>query len=109
MAPKHLSVVPEGAEKAAPEAEASEMYNLSRGPDTVAERVKRLQEEARLLAREEVEAFENQLKRAAAMAEEIARGGDAYSVGVRAMAEQLSEELAMRVQSLQAILERAQR
>ena len=105
MAPKHLSVVPGETAKH----ETSEVYNLSRGPDTVAERVKRLQEEAKLLAREEIEAFEGQLVVAAKMAETIAKGGDAYPVGIRAMAEQLADELAMRVQSLQAILERAQR
>jgi hypothetical protein len=102
MAPKHLSVVPDDGAKT----EASEVYNLSRGPDTVAERVKRLQEEAKLLAREEIEAFERQLATAAKMAETIAKGGDAYPVGIRAMAEQLAEELPMRVQGLQAILER---
>ena len=40
------------------------------------------------------------------MAEAIAKGGDAYPVGIRAMAEQLSEELPMRVQSLKALMER---
>jgi hypothetical protein len=105
MAPKHLSVVPDGAKAA----EHSEVYDLGRGPDTVADRVKRLQEEARLLAREEIEAFENMLTAAADMAATIAKGGEAYPVGIRAMAEQLSEELPMRVQSLKAIMERLAR
>ena len=103
MAPKHLSVVGDEA-KVVPE--ASEMYDLGRGPDTVADRVKRLQEEARLLAREEIQALENQLIAAAATAATIAGGGDAYPVGVRAMAEQMSEELPLRVQSLKALMER---
>jgi hypothetical protein len=105
MAPKHLSVVP-GEPKAA---ERSEVYDLGRGPDTVADRVKRLQEEAKLLAREEIEAFENRLTAAAEMALTIAKGGDAYPVGVRAMAEQLSEELPLRVQGLKALMERISR
>ncbi len=108
MAPKHLSVVPGEAGAAAPDGR-SEIYDLGRGPDTVADRVKRLQEEARLLAQEEIESFENQLLAAAAMADAIAKGGDAYPVGIRAMAEQLSEELPMRVQSLKAIVERLRR
>jgi hypothetical protein len=105
---KHLSVVPGEADpKVAPKTDAeSELYNLSRGPDTVAERVRRLQEGARLLAREEIEAFEKLLISAAKMADTIAKGGDAYPVGVRAMAEQLAEELPLRVQGLQAIVER---
>lgn len=107
MAPKHLSIVSGAAGK--DEAEHSEVYDLGRGPDTVADRVKRLQEEARLLAREEIEAFENQLALAAGMAATIAKGGDAYPVGVRAMAEQMSEELPLRIQSLQAIMERIAR
>jgi hypothetical protein len=102
MAPKHLSVVPGADAKPEP----SEIYDFGRGPDTVADRVKRLQEEAKLLAREEIQAFENQLTAVAVTAGAIAKGGDAYPVGVRAMAEQLSEELPMRVQSLQAIMER---
>jgi hypothetical protein len=108
MAPKHLSVVTgEGAKDGS--AEQSEVYDFGRGPDTVADRVKRLQEEAKLLAREEVEAFENQIIATAATAQSIATGGDAYPVGVRAMAEQLAEELMLRVQSLKAIMERVAR
>jgi hypothetical protein len=98
-------VTGDGSEKAAG-SEHSEIYDLGRGPETVADRVKRLQEEARLLAREEIQAFENQITAAAAMASTIAKGGDAYPVGVRAMAEQLSEELPLRVQGLKAIMER---
>ncbi len=107
MAPKHLSVV---SGEGPPTGEAaSEVYDLGRGPDTVADRVKRLQEEARLLAREEIESLENQLTLAAKTAAEIARGGDAYPVGARALAEQLSEEIPLRVQSLKAIMERVAR
>jgi hypothetical protein len=110
MAPKHLSVVSgDGAAKEAATPEHSEVYDIGRGPDTVADRVKRLQEEAKLLAREEIEAFENQITATAHMAQAIAKGGDAYPVGIRAMAEQLSEELPLRVQSLKAIMERISR
>ena len=107
MPPKHLSVVGDGADGTP--AEPSEVYDFGRGPDTVADRVKRLQDEAKLLAREEVQAFENQIAATAAMADAIAKGGDAYPVGVRAMAEQMSEELPLRMQSLRAIMERIAR
>lgn len=106
IGPKHLSVVGDAADKSS---EHSEVYDLGRGPDTVADRVKRLQDEARMLAREEIEAFENQLTAVAATAAAIAKGGDAYPVGVRAMAQQLSEELPLRVQSLRAVMERVAR
>jgi hypothetical protein len=106
MASKHLTVVGDAAPA---DVVRSELYDLGRGPDTVADRVKRLQEEARLLAREGIQSFENALHACAAMADEIAKGGDAYPVGARAMAEQIAEELPLRAQSLRAIMERIRR
>jgi hypothetical protein len=106
MASKHLTVVGDGAPA---DAAKSELYDLGRGPDTVADRVRRLQEEARLLALEGIESFENALRTCAGMAEEIAKGGDAYPVGARALAEQIAEELPLRAQSLRAIMERVRR
>ena len=87
--------------------EASELYNLSRGPETTHDRVRRLQQEARLLAREEVETLERQLVAVADMARGIARGGDAYPIGIREMAERLAADLPARAASLQALVERA--
>jgi hypothetical protein len=92
-----LTVVPTGD---------AELYNLGTGPETTAQRVQRLQHEAHLLAREQVEALEVQLKAVAAMAAEIAQGGEAYPAGVREMAERLAADLPNRAQSLQAVLER---
>jgi len=86
-------------------AEPGEVDAAVRNADAVAERVKRLQDEARLLAREEIQALETQLLTAAHIAEAIAKGGDAYPVGVRAMAEQIASELPLRVQGLKAIME----
>ena len=62
----------------------AEIYDLMRTPVTTADRVKRLQMEARALAVEQVEALEKLLMQASAMAQEIAEGGDAYPVGARA-------------------------
>lgn len=92
-----------------PGSDGAEVYNLSSGPESVADRVKRLQAEAHMLAREEVEALEAQLRAAAAKAAGIAKGGEAYPAGVRELAERLADDLEGRVQTLQAIVERTWR
>ena len=71
--------------------------------DTVAERVRRLQAEARQLAKDHVKAFGAAMSDLEALAVEIAAGGDAYAPGVREVARQLAEELGARVQTLEAI------
>jgi len=95
-----LTVVPD-------EAQPVEVYNLSRGPETTTQRVRRLQREARLLAREQIEAMGRDLDELAQRALEIADGGDAYAVGVREMASRLASDLPQKAQSLRAILERS--
>jgi hypothetical protein len=84
----------------------SEVYNLMTPPATTAERVKRLQAEARALALEEVEALERILVEAAAKAREIAAGGDAYPVGAREIASRLAEDLPMKAETIKAIVSR---
>lgn len=84
----------------------SEIYDLMRAPQTTAERVQRLQAEARALAVEQVEALEKLLAQAAAMADEIAKGGDAYPVGAREIASRLAEDLPSRAGSIKAIMSR---
>ncbi len=98
MAKTPLTVVP-GSDSAA-------FYNLSKGPESVADRVKRLQAEAHMLAREEVEGLEALLSTATAKATEIAKGGEAYPAGVRELAERLADDLEGRNQTLKAIVER---
>ena len=95
-----LTVVPD-------EAQTVEVYNLSRGPETTTLRVRRLQREARLLAREQIEAMGRDLDDLAQRALEIADGGEAYAVGVREMASRLASDLPQKAQSLRAILERS--
>ena len=85
----------------------SEVYDLMKGPETTAERVKRLQAEARALALEQVEALEETLLKAAAMAREIAEGGDAYPVGAREIASRLSEDLPSKAETIKHIVHRA--
>lgn len=85
----------------------SEIYDLMRAPQTTAERVQRLQAEARALAVEQVETLERLLLQAATMAEEISKGGDAYPVGAREIASRLAEDLPSRAGSIKAIVSRA--
>lgn len=84
----------------------SEVYDLMRGPQTTADRVKQLQAEAKALAIEQVEALEKILVEAAAMADEIAKGGDAYPVGAREIASRLAEDLPAKAETIKAIVSR---
>ncbi|HEY0926986.1 hypothetical protein [Brevundimonas sp.] len=85
----------------------AEIYDLMRKPETTADRVKRLQMEARALAVEQVEALEVVLMQAAAMAREIAEGGDAYPVGAREIAGRLASDLPSKSETLKAIVSRS--
>lgn len=87
----------------------AEIYDLMRKPQTTAERVKRLQIEARALAVEQIEALEAKLLEAAELAREISGGGDAYPVGARELASRLTEDLTGRVDTLKAIVARLDR
>lgn len=87
----------------------SEVYDLMRGPLTVAERVKRLQAQARALAAEQVDQLEAALLTAAKLADEIADGGDAYAIGARELASRLAEDLRGKAETLEAIMSRTNR
>lgn len=100
MAGKPLKVVP-------PISGVAEIYDLGRGPETTAQRVKRLQEEARLLAREEIERLDRDLRRLAEQARTIAEGGEAYPAGIRELAGRIGVDTAQRAEILRALLERA--
>ncbi|CAN5301498.1 hypothetical protein BH09PSE1_BH09PSE1_03900 [soil metagenome] len=84
----------------------SEVYDLMRAPESTSERVKRLQLEARALALEQVEALEVILMQAAAMAREIAEGGDAYPVGAREIASRLMADLPQKAETMKTIVSR---
>ena len=84
----------------------SEVYNLMRKPESTTERVRRLQAEARALAREQVDLLEDALLAVARQAEEIATGGDAYPVGAREVCRSLIEELQAKAMTLKAIAHR---
>jgi len=99
MAGKPLKIVP-------PVSGVAEIYDLGRGPETTAQRVKRLQDEARMLAREEVERLDRDLRRLADQAQTIADGGDAYAAGIRELAGRISVDTAQRAEILRALLNR---
>ncbi|MET3667987.1 hypothetical protein [Caulobacter sp. 1776] len=99
MAGKPLQIVP-------PVSGVAELYDLGRGPESTSQRVKRLQAEARMLAREEVECLDRDLRRMAEQAKAIADGGDAYPAGIRELAGRISVDTAQRAEILRALLER---
>ena len=74
--------------------------------ETVAERVRRLQAEAKQLAKDHVHALSAAILNAEQIAAEIAEGGDAYPPGIRDLARRFVEDADMRVQTLEAISSR---
>lgn len=74
--------------------------------ETVAERVRRLQAEAKQLAKDHIRSLSAQIVAVEQMAAEIADGGEAYPPGVRDLAGRLVQDLESRVQTLEAIAAR---
>jgi hypothetical protein len=74
--------------------------------ETVAERVRRLQAEAKQLAKDHVKSLTTAMVDLEQLAAEIAEGGEAYAPGVREIARRLVEDLEARVQTLEAIAAR---
>jgi hypothetical protein len=105
MALRYLSPVPDAEAEAAQPA-GSEVVALARGPETAAERIRRLQWEARVLAAEQVEMIGAELEALAARALEIAEGGDAYPAGVRELASRIAADLPEKARTLVTILHR---
>ena len=73
----------------------------------LAARIQQLQAEARGLARAHIDALTASLAEAGRIADEIARGGEAYPPGVRDLARRLCEDNFARAQTLEAISARA--
>jgi hypothetical protein len=89
-----------------PRAAASPDLQLPK-PETVAQHVRRLQAEARQLAKDHIHAFTAAMTQVELMAAEIAEGGDAYPAGVRDLARRFVDDCEARVQTLEAITARA--
>lgn len=84
----------------APEAETTSAESLT-------DRIRRLQEEARSMAREHIAQLDASMAATARLAAEIAQGGDVYPVGIREMARQMIADCEARQLGLQAILQRS--
>ena len=74
--------------------------------ETVAERVRRLQAEAKQLAKDHIRSLSAAIVNVEQTALEIAEGGEAYPPGVRDLARRLVEDCEARVQTLEAIVSR---
>ncbi len=101
MSASHLNLVDLNA------SDDSEVYVLGRGPETRAERIRRMQSNAKALAREQVEAMTEAMMQVARMAEEISAGGDAYPVGVRELCSRMKADLESQAKSVEALLARS--
>lgn len=73
----------------------------------LSERIRRLQAEARNLAREHIVALEQALFEVERLSAEIADGGEAYPAGIRDLCRRMSEDCEAKVQTLEAISSRA--
>jgi hypothetical protein len=105
MAASHLTAVPNTASDT-PDTLA-DVVGLARPAETGAQRIRRLQHEARMLAREQVEMLARDFEALAASAEEIAGGGEAYPAGVRELASRLAADLPQKAQLLVTLMGRA--
>jgi hypothetical protein len=89
MSASHLAVVPSGSDR-----------------ESAASKIKRLQAEARNLAREQLDALNAALADVVRLAAEVAEGGELYPVGARELARRLAEECAKQSLTLSAIIDR---
>lgn len=100
MSASHLNLVDRTEED-------SEVYVVGRGPETRAERIRRMQKNAKALAREQIAEMTETMLELARMADEVANGGDAYPVGVRELASRLRAELESQAKTVEALTMRA--
>lgn len=105
MANPHLTAVSNDSQPQ--DAAAGEVYDFSRAAETGAQRIRRLQHEARVLAREQIEALSRDLRAIAERAAEVVGAGEVYPVGVRELASRMAEDLPQKAQVLLTIMERA--
>jgi hypothetical protein len=75
-------------------------------PDSPADRIRRLQHEAKTLAREHIELLAATLTEVSRLSGEIAEGGEVYPVGARELSRRLTEEANMTALTLTAIIDR---
>lgn len=81
----------------------SVVADIQTAAPSVADRIKRLQAQARNLAREHIKALEAALADVERLSAEIAEGGEAYPVGVREIARRLAGECEASSNTIKAI------
>jgi ABC-type transporter Mla subunit MlaD len=88
---------------------AATRISTSRSPDLIslAERMERVRNDANRVAFEHTSALLRTLEDAAALASEVAGGGEAYHVGVRELARRAHIDLTASVLNLRCIVGRA--
>ena len=82
------------------------VFPSSGEPDTPADRIRRMQHEAKSLAREHIEMLAAALSEVSRLSGEIAEGGELYPVGAREIARRLTEEAGKHALTLTAIIDR---
>jgi hypothetical protein len=92
--PPKLTLVPEG------------VYRLDRPPESLSERTRRRQFEAKMLALEHIDELRRAINKAEAFAATVANGGEVYPPGVRDVAERLASYLDTQRRTIDALLER---
>ena len=75
-------------------------------PETISDRIRRLQLEARGLAKEHIIALKTAVEDVERIGAEIAAGGEAYPAGVRDVARRLAEDASAKVQIIGSIMGR---
>ena len=85
---------------------SDEVYQIGRKPETPSQRIRRLQNEAKLLAREQIEELAKAIKLLAIQSEEIANGGEAYPAGIRELASRMTEDLYAKMETFSSLLGR---
>src|SRR4051812_30446939 len=85
---------------------SDEVYQLGRKPETPTQRIRRLQDEAKLLAREQIEDLMREMVKLANKAEDIAKGGEAYPAGIRDLSGRVAEDMYGKIETYQALLGR---
>lgn len=93
--PPKLTLVPDG------------VYRLDRPPESIADRARRRQFEAQMLAREHIAELRAALVEATAAATRVGSGGELFRPGVRDAAARTAEYLDRQLQTLDAIIARA--
>lgn len=81
--------------------------NTNPAAESLSNRVRRLQAEARAIAVEHVKALEAAMDEVSRLASEVAGGGESYPVGARELARQMMGDFEGRRRALDAIVGRA--